>query len=345
MRHRLLVLFGALAAVIGVALVPVLVKAQTRKTPEQEPSTRKAPPFRPEALNWKQTFTPWGDPDLQGEWTGMTPTPLERLKPGENRITDPVELARRYDLDPEETGRGVGTYNAGWHEDGRELSYHPAFKGQTEKIVDPPDGRLPPRTPEAQKKAEARAALRNPDGSQPDSAGPEDRSVNERCIGWELAIGGIVSSWYRIVQTPGWVAINQYRMHDMRMIPLDGRPHLPQAVRAWQGDSRGHWEGNTLVVDTTNFNGKLGANLQGSDENLHLIERYTQIDADTIKYEYTVEDPTVWTRPWSISIPLAKDTDGFYEYACHEGNQAMTGMLSGARASEAKKAAAKPDSK
>src|SRR5438094_3984624 len=151
MRHRLLALVGALAAVIAVSLVPVLVKAQTRKTPEQEASSRKAKPFSAESLKWTQTFTPWGDPDLQGEWTGMTPTPIQRPRPDENRITDPIELARRYDLDPEEAGsgqRGVGTYNAGWREHGRGISYHPAFKGRTEGIVEQTGGRRAAMTPE-----------------------------------------------------------------------------------------------------------------------------------------------------------------------------------------------------
>jgi hypothetical protein len=134
------------------------------------------------------------------------------------------------------------------------------------------------------------------------------------------------------------VAINQYRMHDMRIIPLDNRPHLPSQARAWVGDSRGRWEGNTLVVDTTNFNGKTG--FQGSSGNLHLIERYTRIGPDLIDYTATVEDPTVWTKPWTMRNPLRRDTEGFYEYGCHEGNHSMVGILSGARADERKAAAA-----
>ena len=311
MSHRFVALNGALAAVIAVSLVPVLARAQ-------------APKGTAGATKWTQSKTPWGDPNLQGEWTGMTPTPLQRRTDGQEPVTDPVELARRWDRDPEATG-GVGTYNAYWHEVGQAT-------GRASLIVDPPDGRLPPMTPEAQKRIEAAAALRNPDGSQRDPAGPEDRSAHERCLNWDLLITGAVSTWYRIVQTPGYVAINQYRMHDMRLIPLDGRPHLPQDARAWVGDSRGHWEGNTLVVDTANFNGR--TNYQGSSANMHLVERYTQIDANTIDYQATVDDPTTWTRPWTIANPLRRDTDGFFEYACHEGNFAMTGILSGARAKE-----------
>ena len=323
MRCRFFVLMGALAAVIVVCLAPVFLVGS------------QAPAATAGATKWTQPRTPWGDPDLQGEWTGMTPTPLERPREGQEVITDPVELARRYDLDPETTGRGVGTYNAFWREYGRPVP------GRTELIVDPPDGRLPPMTPEAQKRTEAAAALRNADGSERAPNGPEDRSARERCLNWDILIQGSVSTWYRIVQTPGYVAINQYRMHDMRLIPLDKRPHLPQDVRQWVGDSRGHWEGNTLVVDTTNFNGKTG--FQGSSGNMHLVERYTRVDENTINYEATVDDPTVWTRPWTMALPLRRDTEGFFEYACHEGNHALTGILSGARAQEeaAKEKAAK----
>jgi hypothetical protein len=353
MRRDVAAVVAALAAVVGLSVVPVLVQGQGAqpkpRTPEIETSSRKAPPFRPEALNWKPTVTPWGDPDLQGEWMGSSPTPLQRPREGEHVLTDPVELARRFDEDSAAAARegtGIGTYQAAWREYGREISYHPAFKGRTGWIVDPPDGRLPPLTPEAQKRVdERRARGRQPSATgrtndrtsePPPPAGPEDRSAEERCIGYHIAIEGNVSQWYRIVQTPGWVAINQYRMHDMRLVPLDNRPHKPQDVREWMGDSRGHWEGRTLVVETTNFNGKNSH--QGSDANLRLVERFTRIDEDTIKYEYTVEDPTVWTRPWSVSVPLARDTDGFFEYACHEANYAMVGMLSGAREQERKAA-------
>lgn len=339
MRNRLrwLALFGTMATVIVASLVPVLGSPQVRrKAPEQVEGSRMAPPFRQEALNWKPTRTPWGDPDLQGEWTGMTPTPLERPVEGRGRITDPVELARLWDAAPDsEPGapRGVGTYNAGWSEWGREISYHPAFRGRTEWIIDPPDGRLPAMTPEARKRAEARAARRGLDGSvAANTPNPEDRGVKERCVSFDLVISGTQSTWWRIVQSPGWVALQQYRMHDMRMIPLDGRPHLPQDVRSWMGDSRGRFEGQTLVVETTNFNGKNSQH--GSSANMRLTERFTRIDADTIKYEATIDDPTVWTKPWTVSIPLAKDNDGFFEYACHEGNASMTGSLSGARAAE-----------
>jgi hypothetical protein len=344
MRYRLLVLFGVLAMIVGGSVAPVIVQGQRaqetpqgQSTPDPENQVRLAPPFRKEALNWKPTATAWGDPDLQGEWSGMTTTPFQRPKEGTEVVTDPAELARRREHQTLEEPGLINGYNVAWREYGRPVDYHPAFKGRVSLIVDPADGKLPPLVPAAQQRAAARAANRQ----DPDSpANPEDLGAAQRCIVYDLAIGGSVSSWYRIVQSPGWVMINQYRMHDVRLIPLDGRPHRPKSVREWQGDARGHWEGQTLVVETTNFNGK--APLRGSDdndENMRLIERYTRIDADTIKYEYTVDDPTVWTKPWTVSMPLAKDTDGFFEYACHEGNYGMIGTLSGTRAQEQKAAA------
>jgi hypothetical protein len=264
----------------------------------------------------------------------MTPTPLEKPADGRVVITDPIELARQYDLDPEETGRGVGTYNAFWRE------YGLPVPGQTSLVVDPPDGRIPPLTPEAQERVRRAAAARNADGSVRPPAGPEDRSAHERCLNWDLVVGAGVSTWYRIVQTPGYVAINQYRMHDMRIIPLEGRPHISQEARSWMGDSRGRWEGNTLVVDTTNFNGKSDSHgaLRGAGRNLHLVERFTRIGPDLIDYTVRIEDPTVWTKPWTFRNPMRRDTEGFYEYGCHEGNHSMVGILSGARADERKAA-------
>jgi hypothetical protein len=315
MRHRLLVLMGALAAVIVVSLVLVRVARQA-------PTTAAATTPR----------TPWGDPDLQGVWSGITPTPLERPGDGGKVIlTDEEaeqleqELVRRWETsfgggnDPVNT---TGSYNAVWQDRGR------AVKGRTSLIVDPPDGKIPPLTPEAL----ARSAARSAPGRGTD--GPEDRSTGERCLHWERLITGGVNQYYRIVQAPGYVAINTQRLHENRIIPLDGRPHLPQDVRQWNGDSVGHWEGNTLVVDTTNFSDK--ANYRGSGENLHVVERFTRV-GDTINYEATLDDPTTWTRPWTLGLPLTKDPEGsvgIFEYACHEGNYGMVGILAGARAEE-----------
>ena len=304
MRRQFLVVVGAVAAVVVVSLVPVLVGAQ-------------APTATAGATRWTPPHTPWGDPDLQGEWSAMTTTPLQRPTEGREVITDPEELARRFDADPALTGGGVGSYNAFWRE------YGEPVKGRTHLIVDPPDGRIPPLTPDA---------LKRPATPGDRADGPEDRSLHERCINWEVVSDSGVNVYYRIVQTPGYVAINHFRLHDMRIIPLDRRPHLPQDVRQWVGDSRGRWEGNTLVVDITNFSDK--TDYRGARGNLHVIERFTRVDADTINYEAALEDPTTWTRPWRFAKPLRKDTGGFYEYACHEGNHAMVGLLNGARTQE-----------
>ena len=157
----------------------------------------------------------------------------------------------------------------------------------------------------------------------------------ERCLLWPTAgppmLPTSYNNNYQILQVPGYVVILIEMIHDVRIIPLDGRPHLPQHIRQWLGDSRGHWEGNTLVVDTTNFTDK--THFRGADRNLHLIERFTRSDPNTILYEFTVDDPTAFTQPWKAQAPLTKTAGPIYEYACHEGNYSMFNMLKGARAS------------
>jgi len=216
--------------------------------------------------------------------------------------------------------------------------------------VDPPDGRIPPLTPEAQKRVDAEVAH----ATLHPADGPEDRPLAERCILWPTAgppmLPGAYNNNYQIVQAPGYVAILVEMIHDVRIIQLDAQPHLPPNVRQWMGDSRGHWEGNTLVVETTNFTNKTGdlsagmqrATFRGSDENMRLIERFTRVDPDTILYEFTVDDPTAFTKPWTAQIPMTKIPGPILEYACHEGNYAMSGVLSGARAEEKKQVRSKP---
>ncbi len=204
-------------------------------------------------------------------------------------------------------------------------------------VVDPPDGRLPPLTPEGQeaKKRRARGA---------DSW--EDRHLWERCI----TRGGLPNAMFpraynnntQILQAPGYVVLLLEQIHEVRIIPLDGRPHVLPNIRQWLGDSRGHWEGATLVVDTINFAGEVSAlqpwadfnSASGSGETLHLVERFTRVDADTIAYQVTVDDPKMYTRPWTVAFPMTKTQDQIYEYACHEGNYGMVGILAGARAEE-----------
>src|SRR5260370_16047011 len=198
---------------------------------------------------------------------------------------------------------------------------------RTSMIVDPADGRIPPLTPEAQKKVDAVRA----EAKLHPADGPENRSLPERCIFWLTArppiLPGPYNNTYQIYQAPGYVMILTEMIHDARMIPLDGRPHLPSNVTQWLGDSRGHWEGDTLVVDTTNFTPK--TRFRGSDENMHVIERFRRVDQNTILYKFTIENPTAFTKTWSAEIPFTATQGPIYEYASHEGNYAMKDILAG----------------
>src|SRR5271168_1196804 len=204
-----------------------------------------------------------------------------------------------------------------------------------------PEGRVPPLTPEAQKRNAERSARNR--GHQFDGA--ENRPLQERCLIYSTEGPPMLPSAYnsnlQIVQDAGHVAILQEMIHSARIVPTDGSPHLPSSVRQWMGDSRGHWEGQTLVVDTTNFTGKTA--FRGSSENLHLTERFTRADADTILYEFTADDPSTWVRPWTAQLLLSKIEGPIFEYACHEGNLGMANTLNAARLAE--EAAAKKASK
>jgi len=195
-----------------------------------------------------------------------------------------------------------------------------------------PDGRVPPFTPEAQKRNADRAARNR--GHQFD--GPENRPLQERCLIYSTEGPPMLPSAYnsnlQIVQDAGHVAILQEMIHSARIIPTDGSPHLPSGIRQWSGDSRGHWEGKTLVVDTTNFTDKTA--FHGSTASLHLVERFTRVDPDTIVYEFTADDPATWTRPWTAQIQLARIEGPIFEFACHEGNLGIANTLSGARTTE-----------
>ncbi len=279
-----------------------------------------------------------GQRDLQGIWSNATITPLERPKDlaGKEFFTEAEAIAyEKRVLEESNKDRRDGTpeadvgraYNDSWWDRGTKV----VSTRRTSIIVDPPDGKIPPLTPQAQKAVSARVAV-----SQRPAGGPEDRGLPERCILWPTAGPPMLSSAYnnnyQILQTPGYVVIFIEMIHDVRIIPLDGRPHLPGNIRQWMGDPRGHWEGNTLVVDSTNFTAKNP--FRGSDRNLHLIERFTRTDPDTILYRFTVDDPTAFTRTWTGEVPLTKTPGPIYEYACHEGNYSMTNILSGARAED-----------
>jgi hypothetical protein len=311
MRHR----YFVVAATIAVLAVVGSVEAQTAG-----PGT------------FRTGRTPWGDPDLQGIWNFGTITPLERpAQFGDRERLTPEEVARlnadsetRAVNRPEDKLRDVGlAYNQFWWDRGIALD-------RTSIIVDPKNGRLPPYTPEGEKRRQA-------DDRGYDSW--RSRSLNERCLVYRPV--PVRSSGYNnnnvIVQSPGYVTMYQEQIHEVRIIPLDGRPHLGQAIRPWLGDSRGRFEGNTLVVETTNFHPE--SNYEGAGPNRKVIERFTPIDANTMMYEFTVDDPTTWTRPWTGQVPWRRDPGPVFEYACHEGNYGMVNLLNGARVQEREHAA------
>jgi hypothetical protein len=296
----------------------------------------------PGGRKWTMPHTQDGKPSLEGVWTHATITPLERPPElGDKQFFTKDEAARyqeevrertnadRRDGGPEaDVGRA---YNEGWYNRGTNVV--PTLR--TSLIIDPANGRIPALTPDAQQKAAARAEYRRLHPAD----GPEDRSLSERCIVWRTAgpplMPGPYNNNYQIIQSPGVVTVVSEMIHDARVIRTDGSPHLPASVRQWMGDSRGRWEGNTLVVDTTNFTDK--TNFSGSGENLHLIERFTRTGPDSLMYEFTVDDPSSFVRQWTAQIPMATTEGPLLEYACNEGNYAMTGMLGGAREQEKQK--------
>ena len=291
---------------------------------------------------WTPPRTPDGQPNLQGVWTNATITPLERpanlrdktfLTEAEAAAIERQAASTREQDGPPRAG-DVGSYNQFWFDSGDRV----VSTRRTSLVIDPPDGRVPLRP-------EAEAARRNNSAHEGDSY--EFMSVWDRCITRGVPGGMFPAGYnnaYQILQTPGYVVIHYEMIHEPRIIPIDGSAHLPSGVRSWNGDPRGHWEGNTLVVDTTNYNNKgwvatsaAAGRIKGvpQTESLHVVERFTPIDANTITYEATIDDPAMFTRPWTVSIPLHRDRAyTIYEYACHEGNRAVEGVLRGARAGE-----------
>ena len=298
---------------------------------------------------WAPPRTSDGQPDLQGVWAHNSATPLERPKElaGKDVISDEelAELNQRIaeireseqagdilgdrlvrvalDKDTPKTFDPItGNYNSFWLVE-RQLD------NRTSLIVDPPDGRIPALTPAAKKAADERSAYRR----EHPADGPEDRGLGDRCLHFGVPkIGSGYNSYHQILQTLDHVVIFSEMAHDARIIPLDDRPELGEDLRQWNGDPRGRWEGDTLVVETTNFSPK--SNFRGSRQNLHLVERFTRIGPDTLEHEITIEDETTWTSPWTVRILLKSSEDPIFEYACHEGNYAMEGILAGARAEE-----------
>ena len=279
-------------------------------------------------------YTPWGEPDLQGIWTGDAAhgIPLERPD-------DAVELES---LSPEDAAarRERGTLRSIW---GYEREWRDTTLGfarmapltQVAMIMDPPDGQLPPLTAEGQARAEAARAARAGAGLP---TGPEDLGSWVRCITRGLPgmmMPGVYNNGLQIVQSQGYVAIQKEMIHETRVIPTTPRPHLGEDITQWLGDSRGYWDGDTLVVEVRNFNGR--SSYQGASDNMTLTERYTRIGTEVLEYQFTVDDPTIWTTPWTAMFMFVRDDTQYelVEYACHEGNYGMTNILSGARAEEA----------
>ena len=303
-----------------------------------------------------QSTTPWGDPDLQGIWHSSGATPMERPdefsgreqlseeEVSEIRAATAERNARLLFADAQRTqaGGSVGAYNNFWMERGDRSN-------RTSMLVDPPDGRFPPLTPAGEHASKTR--LKAPEGVELDDTW-EDRHIWERCV----TRGGMPNAMFprsynnnmQVFQAPGYVVMLLEQVHELRVVPLDGRPQVSDRVTQWNGLSRGHWEGDTLVVETANIDARASA-LQpwslfssqvGSGEGLTLVERFTRV-GDRLEYVIEVTDPQMYTRPWTVAFPFEPLNDIMYEYACHEGNEGMVGILAGGRAEDVAEAARK----
>ena len=319
MSHRVLASIGAVGVVIAVASWGAVPAAAQTEVPR----------------------TPWGQPDLQGVWDFRTITPLERpddladrefltAEEAANLEQEAVDRdSRLWNALPRKTeaGGNVGAYNNFWMDRGSRVT------GRSSLIVDPPNGKIPALTSDGQQRADAVREYR----SMHPADSWVDRSPAERCIrgfnaGPPITPGGYNQN-VQVFQTPDHVVLLTEMVHNARIVPLDGRPLASSNVRQWSGDSRGHWEGDTLVIETRNLAAK--RRWRGSSENMQLVERLSRVDADTLLYEFTVTDPETWTSPWIASIPMVRNELPPYEYACHEGNYGMEQILSGHRAEEA----------
>jgi hypothetical protein len=328
-------------------VVPLIVVAASAiaiagQTPASAPKNAGSPTKK----TWMPLRTPSGQPDLQGIWNFGTVTPLERPAAyADKEFLSPAEAAeferqavQRNNVDEREGTAGTTSdvdraYNEVWWDRGTKV----IGTLRTSMIVEPRNGKMPPRTPEGQKRFQTYGGFTGRGGF--DSW--EDRSLWERCI-TNNAMPRLQTGYnmnVQIFQTPQYVALQYEMIHEVRIIPIDNREHLKPTVRQILGDSRGHWEGDTLVVDVTNFTSK--TNFNGSAEGLHLIERFRRLDADTLLYEFTIDDPTTFTQTWKGELPMRKTKGPLYEYACHEGNYGLPGILAGARAKENAEAATK----
>jgi len=335
MRNRTLVLLGT--ALVAVVLCAAVVIAQapsgTRSFHATTTDTDAAIKAAAEAARtaqasrgaWTVPKTPWGDPDLRGYWLSQSYTPLERPAElaGKAFYTEQEAIEafkRAVEADAEVDPR---TVHYDWKEYGMDAWQSPVRPNlRTALIIDPPDGRIPPMTPEG--KQRAAAARRGPSVIS--------RGLYERCITSNQGPPRLPQNHdaeSQIFQSPGYVIFVLQSNSDIRIVPLDSRPHLPQSVRHWLGDSRGRWEGDTLVIETTNFHPK--REWRGSAENMHLVERLRLTDAKTIDYTFTVTDPTTWTKPWTAEVPWPRIEPGLYEFACHEQNYGLINVVKGAQ--------------
>ncbi|HJT88106.1 MAG TPA: hypothetical protein VJ732_09625 [Bryobacteraceae bacterium] len=350
MSCRLPIVFSGTAAAAAF-LVTLPLSAQT------QPLAAK-PAYTSKARTFSVPRTPGGHPDFTGIWTNVTITPLERPKElagkefftPQEAVAYQKQMVERRNKDQRERGtqRDVAdAYNDFWWDSGTTV----VKTLRTSIVVDPPDGRIPALTPQRRQELEERAdAVRRrceQPGCEPENSGllgpadgPEDRPLMERCLafgsGGPPMMPSAYNNNYQFVESAGYLDIDVEMAHDVRRIPLNGSAHLPAGIRQWMGDPRGHWEGDTLVVDTTNFTGK--TTFRGSDKNLHLTERFSFLDPDTILYQFTVDDPTAFTRTWSGEIPMVRTKGPLFEYACNEGNIGLRDILTSARADERKAA-------
>ncbi len=347
MKYRTWISMAGLAA--GIAALSLSVAGQAPKAATQTKTGAKPAPA---TKTWAPPHTPWGDPDLQGVWNDATSTPLQRptgvkekdVLSDEEAADFQNDLEYQLSRDRRDGGNAVDVnraYNEHWM-DARRLKI--TADRRTSLIVDPPDGRIPPTLPLSPEREKVRAA-RAGANTRFNAGLPEnyrDFSLPVRCIirtDSPPYLPTIYNNDFQIFQSPGYVVIAPEMIHSARIIPLDARPHLGKNLRQWLGDTRGHWEGNTLVIETTNFRTDDGVIFQNANPDTYrIVERFTRIGPSQISYEFTVSDPMTWTKPWTARIPWNKiDPDEqMYEYGCHEDNYDEVHFLSGARSREKK---------
>jgi len=325
-------------------LMIVFVLALLIAAPAAAQTLAPAPGKAPATVKKWTAKTPDGQPDLQGFWTNSTYTPFQRPNGVTKEYYSAEEAAKletqAAEREAEQTEPGtIADVHYDFTQFGLDRSESTHVSSvRTSMIIDPPDGRLPPVTPEGQTRQAERAAERRRMGATTDQV--QNMPIGTRCIimagsGPPMMPAGYNNN-YQIVQGQGYVMILTEMIHDVRIIPLDGRPQLPKNVRQWIGSSRGHWEGDTLVIETSNFNGKNP--FQNGSEDMRIVERFTRLDADTIDYRFTVDDERTWSKPFTAVLPLVRGVGPIFEHACHEGNYGVRNTLAGARVEDAKKA-------